>query len=67
MVMSLNEYFDATGDTAAAMAIRLGISAASISRIRKGEQNVSLAFARRISEETGGKVTLDDLDVPEAA
>lgn len=65
--MTLNEYFSSTDDTAAAMADRLGISAASMSRIRKGEQNVSLAFARRIAEETGGKVEVADLDVPEAA
>lgn len=65
--MTLDSYFQSSKDTAAALAERLGISAASMSRIRKGEQNVTLAFARRVEIETGGKVKVSDLEVPEAA
>lgn len=59
--MTLDEYLSSTPDTAAALAARCGISPASISRIRKGGQNISLSLARTLVEQTGGKVTLDDL------
>lgn len=59
--MTLDQYLKTTSDSAAALAERCGISAASVSRIRKGEQNISLALASKIAAETGGKVTLADL------
>jgi DNA-binding transcriptional regulator YdaS (Cro superfamily) len=59
--MTLDTYLNSTPDSAAALAQRIGVSAASISRIRKGEQNISLALAMKIERETGGKVKLADL------
>lgn len=59
--MNLDTYFERTADTAAALAQRVGVSAASMSRIRKGGQNISLSLAEKIARETGGEVTLEDL------
>lgn len=59
--MTLDTYLANTTDSAAALAQRLGISAASVSRIRKGEQNITLALAKKIERETGGKVKVTDL------
>lgn len=59
--MTLDQYLKQGKDSAAALAGRCEISAASISRIRKGEQNISLSLARKIESETGGKVSLADL------
>ena len=61
MAMTLDTYLETTSDSAAALAERCGISAASVSRIRKGQQNISLALAHKIERETGGKVKLADL------
>jgi len=61
MAMTLDTYLKNSADNAASLAERCGISAASVSRIRKGEQNISLALASRIEQETGGKVKLADL------
>jgi DNA-binding transcriptional regulator YdaS (Cro superfamily) len=59
--MTLDQYLRLGKDSAAALADRCGISAASVSRIRKGEQNISLALATTIERETGGKVKVADL------
>ena len=65
--MTLDQYLKDGKDTAAALSERVGISAASMSRIRKGGQNISLALAERIVRETGGKVTLECLAKARAA
>lgn len=65
--MTLDTYLKAGTDSASALATRCGVSAASISRIRKGEQNISLSLARRIEAETNGAVTLADLATDLAA
>lgn len=59
--MTLDQYLRDGVDTAETLATRLGLSAASISRIRNGKQNISLSLARRIVDETKGKVTFDCL------
>ena len=59
--MTLDAYLRDTADTAEALASRVGTTGASISRIRRGEQNITLDLAKRIVAETGGSVTLDDL------
>lgn len=65
--MTLTEYLENSSDTAVALSERVGISPASMSRICKGKQNVTLATARRIEAETDGAVRVVDLDVPAAA
>jgi transcriptional regulator with XRE-family HTH domain len=47
---------------------RLGVSAATISRIERGKQGVSLALAVRIEKETAGAITPAELFalIPEA-
>ena len=65
--MTLEQYLTGKGDTATALAERCGISPASMSRIRKGEQNISLDLASIIVSQTGGKVTLNDLATGRAA
>ncbi len=51
------------------LARRLGVSAATISRIENGKQGVSLALAVRIERITGGSITPTDLFalLPQAA
>ena len=51
------------------LAQRLGVSAATISRIENGKQGVSLALAVRIERETEGIITPAELHalMPEAA
>lgn len=65
--MTLDAYLEAKHDTATELASRLGISGASVSRIRNGTQRLSLSLAARIVVATGGKVTLEDLALQEAA
>lgn len=65
--MTLDAYLEAKHDTAANLAGKVGISAASISRIRKGGQNIPLGLAFRIARATDGRVTLEDLAVELAA
>jgi DNA-binding transcriptional regulator YdaS (Cro superfamily) len=59
--MTLNDYLSNSPETAAAFAARVGLSPASMARVRKGAQNISLAQAQTIVDATGGKVTLKDL------
>jgi transcriptional regulator with XRE-family HTH domain len=59
--MTLDAYLRTHAVTGSEMAARLGISAASVTRIRKGGQNITLQMAQRIVTATGGKVTLEDL------
>ena len=65
--MDLNQYLKASSDTAASLADRVGVSAASISRIRRGDQNISLALAKRIVSETNGLVSFEALARDKAA
>lgn len=65
--MTLDEYIKLPGVTGAALAERIGISAASLTRIRQGRQGLSLDLARRIVSATGGKVSLEELPSKEAA
>lgn len=65
--MDLDTYLRTSGLTGSAFADRLGISAASVTRIRKGAQNISLELAQRIVLATGGKVSLEALATTERA
>lgn len=61
--MTLDTYFGTADTTPTALAASIGVSDASMSRIRKGAQNISLDLANRIVLATGGKVTLEDLSM----
>lgn len=65
--MTLDEYLKSTPVTAATFAERIGVSPASVTRIRNGGQNIPLKLAKEIVSATGGKVTLEDLAVGLAA
>lgn len=65
--MTLDEYLRTHSVTASTLADRIGKSSASLTRIRKGQQALSLELAARIVAATGGKVTLEDLATQEAA
>lgn len=65
--MELKQYLKEHGVTGEDFGRRVGISAASVTRISKGEQNISLSLARDIVTATGGKVTLEDLAVARVA
>lgn len=60
--MTLDQYLNLPGaPTAADFGANVGISEASISRIRKGEQNITRDVMARIIEASGGKVTAEAL------
>ena len=59
--MDLDTYLKTSGVSGATFAERIGISGASVTRIRRGEQNISLELAQRIVTATGGKVSLEAL------
>lgn len=60
--MTLDQFLDMEGAPAAAeFAAAVGVSEASISRIRKGEQNVTRDLMRRIIAASGQRVTADAL------
>lgn len=65
--MTLDAFLSRKTMTAAALAEAVGVSAASITRIRRGGQNISLDLAKRIVTATAGMVTLDDLAMERAA
>jgi plasmid maintenance system antidote protein VapI len=65
--MTLDEYLKSGTDSAKSLANRVGTTEATISRIRKGEQNFTLDLARRIEVETGGSVSLVELAEPRKA
>lgn len=65
--MTLNQYIDSHSMTGADFAKRIGVSAASVTRIRQGRQNITLELAQRIVAATGGKVTLEALAAKSAA
>lgn len=59
--MNLDQYLTARGIKGMDFAAQLEISEASLTRIRRGEQNISRDLIRRIVEATGGAVTSDAL------
>lgn len=60
--MTLDQYLCSEGaPPAAEFAAKVGISEASLSRIRKGAQNVSRNVMRDIIMASGSKVTADSL------
>lgn len=59
--MTLDQYLETTGMTAADFGEKINVSGASVSRIRKGEQNIRLDLAREIVNATGGAVSIFDL------
>jgi transcriptional regulator with XRE-family HTH domain len=59
--MTLDEYLTKHGHGEADLAARANTSAASINRIRHGEQTPSAEMMRSIVEATKGIVTADDL------
>lgn len=65
--MSLDEFLRSDATSAKALAAALGISEASLSRIRRGEQNITRETIRAIVEATGGAVTAEELVFADAA
>lgn len=65
--MSLDEFLRRDATSAKALAAALGISEASLSRIRRGEQNITRETIRAIVEAIGGAVTAEELVFAEAA
>lgn len=56
-VMTLDTYLIQTGTTGTEFATAVGLTEASVSRIRKGQQNISRDVMRRIIEASGRQVT----------
>ena len=56
----LDQYIKEQGETAGALAKRLGISAQHVSFLRRGMRIPSLPLARKIEAATKGYVGLDD-------
>lgn len=60
--MTLDEYLRSDGaPTAAAFASKVGVTEASISRIRRGDQNITRDLMAAIIRESAGAVTADAL------
>lgn len=59
--MTLDEYLNAEGVTAATFGEKVGISEASVSRIRRCDQNITRDLMLAIIAASGGKVTADAL------
>lgn len=68
--MTLADYLASQNITAVDFAARIGLSAASLTRIKHGEQNISRAVIRRIVEASDGLISADDLvfgsDIPDS-
>ena len=60
-LMTLDEYLKSEGVTAAEFGARLDMSEASVSRIRRGEQNITRDVMLRIITASEGKITADGL------
>lgn len=65
--MNLDEYLASHDVTASAFAEKIGVSAASVTRIRQGRQNIPLSLAAKIVAASDGKVTLEALAMRSAA
>jgi len=62
--MDLDSYLRDSGTTGIDFAGLIGVTEASLSRIRRGNQNITRDLIRRIVEVTGGKVTAAELVFP---
>lgn len=66
--MTLDQFLRSDGaPTAAEFGAKVGLSEASISRIRKGRQNITRDLMRAIVAASDGKVTPEGLMLSEAA
>ena len=65
--MTLNDYLEAKSISGADFAALVGVSEASLSRIRKGEQNITRELMQRIITASGGKIKADTLVFPPEA
>jgi DNA-binding transcriptional regulator YdaS (Cro superfamily) len=63
--MTLNDFLNDYPGGAEAFAPRIGLSTASLSRIRRGGQNISRDTIRGIVEESAGAVSVEELVFPE--
>lgn len=63
--MTLDAYLRDNSISGADFAQRLGISEASLSRIRRGEQNISRDLMQRIITASAGEVSANTLIFPE--
>lgn len=59
--MTLDDFLNDFPGGARAFAPLIAMTETSLSRIRRGEQNISRATIRQIVEATGGAVTANDL------
>jgi plasmid maintenance system antidote protein VapI len=59
--MTLDSYLRDNAISATDFAATIGLTEASVSRIRRGEQNISRETIRLIVENTGGAVSADEL------
>ena len=59
--MNLDTYLRAEGIKGTEFSARIGVSEVSLSRIRRGDQNISRELIRRIVAATNGAVTAEDL------
>lgn len=59
--MTLDQYLSQPGVTATEFAPKAGLTEASVSRIRKGQQNISRDVIRRIVAASAGAVTAEEL------
>lgn len=55
--MTLDAYLTSAGMTGTEFAATVGLTEASVSRIRKGQQNISRDVMRRIIAASDGKIT----------
>lgn len=59
--MTLDDFLQSTGTSAVDFAARIGVSTGSLSRIRRGEQNITRDTIRAIVRESGGAVTAEEI------
>lgn len=59
--MTLTDYLKQTGQTATALAAKVGCEVSTITRLARGERSPSLPLAFRIERATSGLVTIADL------
>lgn len=64
--MTLDQYLRDNQISAADFAAKLNLSEASLSRIRRGDQNITRETIRQIVEASGGEVTAECLVFPDA-
>ena len=64
--MDLDTYLREVSIDARQFAAQIGMTEASLSRIRRGQQNITRDTMKRIIAASGGKVTLESLVFPHA-